>query len=142
MDARQGIAAAMAFGGTSMDVNGVCRLDSGQHGIPGQNTKTPGVGESQDFYKMLQQRAASGLNFSKHATKRLSERGIAVDNQLMSNLEHAVEDARKKGAKDVAIIGAQGIFIVNVPNNTVVTTMSQSDMKERVFTNIDSAVIM
>ena len=72
----------------------------------------------------------------------MNERGIAVDNQLMSNLEHAVEDARKKGAKDVAIIGAQGIFIVNVPNNTVVTTMSQNDMRERVFTNIDSAVIM
>lgn len=132
----------MAFGGTSMDVNGIGRIDSGRQGIPGQNTKTPGVGESQDFYQMLQQRAKVGLNFSKHATKRLNERGIAVDNQLMSNLEHAVEDARKKGARDVAIIGAQGIFIVNVPNNTVVTTMSQSDMKERVFTNIDSAVIM
>lgn len=125
-----------------MDVNGVRRLDSGKQNIPGQKTSAPGMGESQDFYAMLQERAKTGLNFSKHATKRLSERGIAVDNQLMSNLEHAVEDARKKGARDVAIIGAQGIFIVNVPNNTVVTTMSQSDMKERVFTNIDSAVIM
>ena len=72
----------------------------------------------------------------------MNERGIPVDNQLMSNLEQAVEDARKKGARDVAIIGAQGIFIVNVPNNTVVTTMSQNDMRERVFTNIDSAVLM
>jgi len=42
----------------------------------------------------------------------------------------------------VAVIGAQGVFIVNVPNNTVVTTMAQSDMRERVFTNIDSAVLM
>ena len=65
-----------------------------------------------------------------------------MDNTLMDNLEHVVEEARKKGARDVAVIGSQGIFIVNVPNNTVVTTMSQSDMKERVFTNIDSAVIM
>ena len=83
-----------------------------------------------------------GLNFSKHAAKRLGERGISVDNQLMSDLEHAVEGARKKGAKDVAIIGAQGVFIVNVPNNMVVTTMGQQDMKERVFTNIDSAVLL
>ena len=50
--------------------------------------------------------------------------------------------SRKKGARDAAIIGKQGVFIVNVPNNTVVTTMSQNDMKERVFTNIDSAVLM
>ncbi len=53
-----------------------------------------------------------------------------------------MEGARKKGARDVAVIGRQGVFIVNVPNNTVVTTMSQSDMRERVFTNIDSAVLM
>ena len=53
-----------------------------------------------------------------------------------------MEGARKKGAKDVAIIGAQGVFIVNVPNNMVVTTMGQQDMKERVFTNIDSAVLL
>lgn len=126
-----------------MDMNGVRRIASVQHGVPGQNTTAAVAGEGQgEFYKLLQQKANAGLNFSKHAAKRMNERGIAVDNQLMSNLEHAVEDARKKGARDVAIIGAQGIFIVNVPNNTVVTTMSQSDMKERVFTNIDSAVIM
>ena len=72
----------------------------------------------------------------------MNERGIAVDAHLMNDLEHAVENAKKKGAKDVAIIGPQGVFIVNVPNNTVVTTMSQQDMREKVFTNIDSAVLM
>ena len=41
-----------------------------------------------------------------------------------------------------AVIGRQGVFIVNVPNNVVVTTMSADDMKDRIFTNIDSAVIM
>ena len=61
---------------------------------------------------------------------------------IVKAVNRVMEGARKKGAKDVAVIGAQGVFIVNVPNNTVVTTMSQSDMKERVFTNIDSAVLM
>lgn len=125
-----------------MGVNGVGSLENRLHGIPGQNNKTPGTGGNETGFKALLQQRATGLNFSKHAAKRMNERGIAVDNQLMSDLEHAVEGARKKGAKDVAIIGAQGVFIVNVPNNTVVTTMSQSDMKERVFTNIDSAVLM
>ena len=125
-----------------MDVNGVRLYKSEPSGIPGQNT-TPGTGGNQaGFQTLLQEKAKVGLNFSKHAAKRMNERGIAVDSQLMNDLEHAVEGARKKGAKDVAIIGPQGIFIVNVPNNTVVTTMSQSDMKERVFTNIDSAVLM
>ena len=65
-----------------------------------------------------------------------------MDNQLLGNLEQAVEGARLKGAKDVAVIGRQGVFIVNVPNNVVVTTMSADDMKDKIFTNIDSAVIM
>ncbi len=126
-----------------MDVKGMRCYESSQTAIPGQNTAAPGTGGKQaEFGKLLQEKAKVGLNFSKHAAKRMNERGIAVDNQLMSNLEQAVEDARKKGARDVAIIGAQGIFIVNVPNNTVVTTMSQNDMRERVFTNIDSAVLM
>lgn len=126
-----------------MEMNGVQRLENGRAGVTGRNTNTAGNSGNQiSFEKLLQESAREGLNFSKHAAKRMNERGIAVDSQLMSNLEHAVEGARKKGARDVAVIGAQGVFIVNVPNNTVVTTMLQSDMKERVFTNIDSAVLM
>ena len=51
------------------------------------------------FDRLLQDRAREGLNFSKHAAKRMNERGIAFDSQLMSDLEHAVEGARKKGAE-------------------------------------------
>ncbi len=96
------------------------------------------------FSEMLKAKslAHQGLNFSKHAARRMGERGIAMDNQLLGNLEQAVEGARQKGAKDVAVIGSQDIFIVNVPNNVVVTTMSADDMKDKIFTNIDSAVIM
>lgn len=127
-----------------MEINGVHRLEDGRTQTGNQNQPTAGTeGNQLSFDKLLQQQAGrDGLNFSKHAAKRMNERGMAFDSQLMSNLESAVEDARKKGARDVAVIGAQGVFIVNVPNNTVVTTMSQSDMKERVFTNIDSAVLM
>ena len=124
-----------------MDMNGVQRLNN-ERTAAYQAERTAAAANQATFEALLQERAREGLNFSKHAAKRMNERGIAVDSQLMSELEHAVDGARKKGAKDVAVIGAQGVFIVNVPNNTVVTTMSQSDMKERVFTNIDSAVIM
>lgn len=126
-----------------MEMNGVQGLESVRIGAVSNDTSTAGSKVNQPaFGRLLQEQAREGLNFSKHAAKRMNERGIAFDSQLMSDLEHAVEGARKKGAKDVAVIGAQGVFIVNVPNNTVVTTMSQSDMKERVFTNIDSAVLM
>lgn len=126
-----------------MEMNGVQRIESGRIGAVQNDTNTAGSQVVQPaFERLLQERARDGLNFSKHAAKRMNERGIAVDAHLMNDLEHAVENAKKKGAKDVAIIGPQGVFIVNVPNNTVVTTMSQQDMREKVFTNIDSAVLM
>lgn len=85
---------------------------------------------------------SESLSFSKHAAERLDQRGIDVNDGLMSNLEQAVSKAREKGSKEVAVIGSEGIFIVNVPNNVVVTTMTQDDMKDRILTNIDGAVIM
>ena len=126
-----------------MDVKGMRVYENGMSGIPHQNSMIPGTGERQTgFDELLQEKAKVGLNFSKHAAKRLEERGIDMDSRLMNDLENAVEGARKKGARELAVIGAKGVFIVNVPNNVVVTTMSQEDMKQRVFTNIDSAVLM
>ena len=87
-------------------------------------------------------KAVEGLNFSKHAATRSIERGITTDGQFKNVLEHAVDEARKKGAKDLAVIGSQAVFVVNVPNNVVVTVMSREDMKDRLFTNIDSAVLI
>ena len=83
-----------------------------------------------------------GLRFSKHAAQRVQERGIEVSDRLMTDLNQAVEKAKAKGAKDVVIIGQDGAFIVNVPHNLVVTTMNGTEMKENIFTNIDSAVLL
>lgn len=92
--------------------------------------------------EQLSQRNNTELQFSKHAAARVEQRGIDVNDGLMTDLQNAVEKARSKGAKDVVVIGQNGAFIVNVPNNIVVTTMSKQEMKDNIFTNIDSAVIM
>ncbi|WP_077612110.1 TIGR02530 family flagellar biosynthesis protein [Clostridium sp. Marseille-P2415] len=83
-----------------------------------------------------------GLQFSRHAAERVNQRGIEMSPSFLNDLQSAVEKARSKGAKDVVIISDRGAFIVNVPNNTVVTTMSGNEMKENIFTNIDSAVLL
>ena len=57
-------------------------------------------------------------------------------------MNQAVEKAKAKGARDVVIIGKDGAFIVNVPHNLIVTTMNGNEMKENIFTNIDSAVLL
>ena len=101
---------------------------------------TPGV----QFAELLQQEAqkAQSVQFSKHAARRVQERGIDMTDNLLNDLNQAVQKARAKGARDVVIIGESGAFIVNVQNNVVVTTMTGTEMKENIFTNIDSAVLM
>lgn len=83
-----------------------------------------------------------GLQFSKHAQERVTQRGIELTPELMEDLNDAVKKADAKGAKDVVIFDSMNAFIVNVPNKTVVTTMSGSEMRDNVFTNIDGAVIL
>ena len=85
---------------------------------------------------------SEGVRFSKHAAQRVAERGIEVSDRLMSDLNQAVEKAKAKEARDVVIIGKDGAFIVNVPHNLIVTTMNGNEMKENIFTNIDSAVLL
>lgn len=96
------------------------------------------------FGDILQQKIGErrDVQFSKHAVQRVQERGIEMTDNLLNDLNHAIQKAREKGAKDVVVIGEKGAFIVNVPNNVVVTTMSGAEMKENIFTNIDSAVLM
>ncbi len=96
------------------------------------------------FAGMMQQeiQKENGVQFSKHAEMRIQQRGIEVSADMMNSLNQAVEKARAKGAKDTVIISSQGAFIVNVPNNIVVTTMTEQEMKNNIFTNIDSAVLM
>lgn len=95
------------------------------------------------FSDLLQREAdKTSVHFSKHAVQRVRERGIQMTDSLLGDLNQAVQKARDKGARDVVVIGQNGAFIVNIPNNVVVTTMSGAEMKENIFTNIDSAVLM
>lgn len=83
-----------------------------------------------------------GLQLSKHALQRMQSRGMEMTPGLMGSLDAAVQKARAKGSKDVVVIGDRSAFIVNVPNNTVITMMTEREMKENIFTNIDSAVLI
>lgn len=87
-------------------------------------------------------RQASGVKFSKHAANRLLDRKIDLSDGQMERLNEGAKVAAKKGIKETLVMVDQLAFIVNIPNNTVVTAMDQAETKENVFTNIDGAVIM
>lgn len=82
------------------------------------------------------------LKFSKHASARLSDRNIEISKEQLERLNQGKIQAGEKGISESLILVDSLAFIVNVPNNTVVTAMNQDDRSEsKVFTNIDGAVI-
>ena len=92
----------------------------------------------------LRQAAPEGFSvaFSKHAMARAEERGIEVTDTLMGQLADSVQRASAKGATNILAFDATRAFIINVPHGRVITTMSQEEMQENIFTNIDGAVLL
>ena len=81
------------------------------------------------------------LKFSKHATSRLADRNIELTKEQMDRLTEGTNKAGSKGIKDSLVMVDHLAFIVNIPKNTVITAMDQSQADENIFTNIDGAVI-
>lgn len=85
---------------------------------------------------------AEGVKFSNHAIERMRTRGINYSPEDISKLSDAVSRAAAKGSKDSLILMNDSALIVSVKNNTVVTVMDKNALKENVFTNIDSTVVL
>ena len=80
--------------------------------------------------------------FSKHAKARAEERGIEVTPDLMDQLAGSVIRAQAKGATNILAMDTEKAFIINVPNARVITAITQEEMKQNIFTNIDGAVFL
>ena len=126
-------------------------LDKIQSPVPaGQNlTPTHGknVGGGQNAFgtmlrQQLTEKGQQTVNFSKHALERAEERGIELTPNLMERLTNSVEKAQEKGATNILAFDDSRAFIINIPYGRVITTMSQEEMRENIFTNIDGAVLL
>lgn len=104
-------------------------------------TEAPAVAELNKPSALLKAEPSS-IKFSNHAIERMQSRGISYSPQDMDKLSQAVAKAAAKGSKDTLILMDQSALIVSVKNNTVVTVMDKNALKENVFTNIDSTIVM
>lgn len=84
----------------------------------------------------------NNLKFSKHASNRLEQRNIELSDSQLERLNQGAKKASGKGINESLIMIDQLAFIVNIPNQTVITAMDQTETEENIFTNIDGAVIM
>ncbi|NCN40426.1 flagellar protein [bacterium] len=111
-----------------------------------QTNEKPG---SQPFSDLLEQqiqtsqpKVREGLKFSAHAKSRLESRGINLNAEDMLKLQDAVDRVKAKGSKESLILTDQAAFVVSVKNDTVITAVDRESLKENIFTNIDSTIMI
>lgn len=109
--------------------------------------KTVNQINEKSFLEILQekknaQNVTEELKFSKHADKRLADRNISLTQEQLQRLQEGAEAAGAKGIRESLVLMDDLAFIVNIKNNTVITAMSKHDENEKIFTNIDGAVMV
>jgi flagellar operon protein len=115
-----------------------------QEGVKGEFDKAfeqalekTGTNEGRDLNQVK-----SPLKFSAHASQRMQDRKISIDQATMTKVNDAVDKAESKGLEDTLILTKDAAFIVNVKNRTVITALDKNNLSGNVFTNIDGAVIV
>jgi flagellar operon protein len=88
------------------------------------------------------QEAQEPLKLSQHAQARLDSRRIGLTGEDWNVINQAVDLAGTKGVRNSLVLKGQVALVVNVPNRTVVTAVDTDLSQEKVFTNIDGAVIL
>lgn len=86
--------------------------------------------------------ARANVKFSGHAQARLASRRITLSGDDVARLGSAMTQAAAKGAKDSLMLMDKTAFVVSVANRTIITAVAQDALKENIFTNIDSAMIL
>ncbi len=85
---------------------------------------------------------ASSVQFSKHALKRMNSRGVELSSSQMERLSKAMDSAQKSGARETLVLTDDAAFVVSPANRTVISAFDRERLREGVFTQIDSAVIL
>lgn len=86
---------------------------------------------------------AESVKFSAHAAERLASRNIVLTERDLDRLNQAVIKMAEKGGKESLLVMGDLAFVVSVQNKTIITAMEQQPGSDaKVFTNIDSALIM
>ena len=111
------------------------RIESPKNQIAKNVSRTATV----DFDQILDH---ENLKVSKHAEKRLAHRNIELSDVMKTQLTEAMGSLEQKGARDSLALSGDLAFIVNVPSRTLVTALTKDQMKDHVFTNIDSTLVM
>lgn len=109
-----------------------------------QSIARPSVPTSKQSFSQELEKATSShqLKISKHASVRLNERNIHIDEKQWQRITEKVFEARSKGVNDSLVLTDQAALIVSAKNATVITAMDRNEAKDQLFTNIDGTIVL
>lgn len=82
------------------------------------------------------------MKLSKHAEKRLQERGIEIDREKWTQIEAKVNEAKLKGVNDSLVILNNAALVINAKSSTVITALDRDEATTQIFTNINGTILI
>ncbi|MRH42264.1 flagellar protein [Aquibacillus halophilus] len=104
--------------------------------------KKPNINTKQtiSFNEVLTE--VQGLKVSKHASDRLAQRNITINDALWKKISEKVVEANQKGITDSLVVTNEAALLVSAKNSTVVTAMNRTEASSRIFTNINGTILI
>lgn len=108
-----------------------------------QKTKIANTNAGKSFAEILDENQRNmEVKLSAHAQERLKQQNITISQQDMNRITEATNELQKKGSRESLMILRDLALVVSINNRTIVTAVDKSRQKDRIFTNIDSTVIL
>ncbi|MFS0751841.1 TIGR02530 family flagellar biosynthesis protein [Oceanobacillus sp. 1P07AA] len=84
----------------------------------------------------------SQLKISRHASERMHERNISIDDKQWELIQGKMQEAKEKGVTDSLVVLNDATLVVSTKNNTVVTAMNRDEFASKIFTNINGTILI
>ena len=112
--------------------------------VPPRPAVQPGKSGGVDFKSALDRAVSQSkdVHFSAHARARLHSRGGESNETRLNALSEAIDKADAKGARESLILSDEAAYVVSVKNRTIITAFDRDNLRDGVFTSIDSAVVL
>ncbi|MBZ4682597.1 MAG: hypothetical protein PWP46_624 [Fusobacteriaceae bacterium] len=115
-------------------------LKSVNNNIDNSNKNNKGNKPTVAFENVLENEKK--LKFSAHAQKRIESRKMEIKEDELKKVQEGVKKLREKGCRDSVVIAKNRAYVISVKNNTVVTIVDEPNLKDNLFTNIDSLALV
>jgi len=119
-------------------------LPSNKLSTPASSKAVANTGDPKIPFTQVLAKQLNNVQFSQHALGRLQARNIKLGSVELTKLNNAIDKAAQKGAKESVVFMNNNnlALVVSVKNKTVITAMDGASIKDNIFTNIDSAVMI